>query len=171
MAEQLSGMIHEILEASRNGNSLKNEPPVEMDLTVMLPALCEPYEQIAGTRNVIFHLDLDSAVSAKVPPKLFRKAVSNILANAITYTNPGKTVSVYFNGTALVIENECEPIPTETLQHLFEPFYRPDYARNRDDGGNGLGLYIVDTLLKGMKLPYSFRPMEHPLGMQFIIYL
>ena len=42
----------------------------------------------------------------------------------------------------LIIENECTPIPAEALPHVFEPFYRPDYARNREGGGNGLGLYL-----------------------------
>ena len=46
------------------------------------------------------------------------------------------------DGRKLIVENECEPISAEHLKHIFEPFYRPDYARNQNDGGNGLGLYI-----------------------------
>ena len=66
---------------------------------------------------------------------------------------------------------DCTPIPPEVLPHLFEPFYRPDYARNREDGGNGLGLYLVDLLLGAIGLSYSFRPMEKPTGMRFVIHL
>lgn len=171
MAEQLSGMIQEILEASRAGGSQKNEAPVQIDLPGLLAALCEPYKQISEAHGVIFHIDLSGGFTAWLPPKQFGKAVSNILANAVAYTNPGKTVSIYFDGSALIIENECTPIPADALQHLFEPFYRPDYARNREDGGNGLGLYIVDMLLGAMGLSYSFRPMEQPPGMRFIIHI
>lgn len=169
MTEQLSGMIREILDASRAGSPQKNEAPVQIDLSGLLPALCEPYQQIAEARGVVFHIDLSGCFYACLPPRQFSKAVSNILANAVACTDPGKTVSIYFDGPALVIENECTPIPADALQHLFEPFYRPDYARNREDGGNGLGLYIVDMLLGAMGLSYSFQPMEEPPGMRFVI--
>lgn len=169
MAERLAGMIQEILEASGAGGPLHCEAPVQTDLSLLLAALCEPYKQIAGARGIVFELDLSGRHSAKLPPKLFGKAVSNILANAVAYTDPGKTVTIYFDGPALVIENECTPIPPEILPHLFEPFYRPDYARSREDGGNGLGLYLVDLLLGAMGLSYSFHPMEQPTGMRFVI--
>lgn len=144
---------------------------MKTDLSALLPRLCEPYEQIAKARGTIFKLNLSGGFSVELPPRMFGKAVSNILANAVAYTAPGKTVTIYFDGSALVIENECEPIPPEALRHVFEPFYRPDYARNRDDGGNGLGLYLVDMLLGTMGLSYSFRPMEPPPGMRFVIHL
>lgn len=171
MTEQLAEMIQEILEASRLGGSTRYEAPVKTDFTSLLTQLCEPYEQIAKARGIIFNLDLSGGFSAQLPPRTFSKAISNVLANAVAYTEAGKTISVYFDNYDLVVENECTPIPVEALQHVFEPFYRPDYARNRDDGGNGLGLYIVDTLLKEMELSYSFCPMEQSPGMRFVIHL
>lgn len=71
----------------------------------------------------------------------------------------------------LIVENECDPIPDIHLQHIFEPFYRPDYARDRITGGNGLGLYIVSSILNGIGLAYSFCPMNTPTGMRFAIKL
>ena len=171
MTERLAEMIRDILETSKLGSPLIHETPVETDLPSLLTPLCEPYEQIARARGTIFNLDLSGGFSVQLPPQTFGKAVSNVLANAVAYTEAGKTISVYFNHSALVVENECTPIPAESLRHVFEPFYRPDYARNRDDGGNGLGLYIVDTLLKAMHLSYSFCPIEQPPGMRFEIYL
>lgn len=72
-------------------------------------------------------------------------------------------------GRKLIVENECEPISAEHLKHIFEPFYRPDYARNQNDGGNGLGLYIVASILDSLKLSYSLEPIQKPLGMRFTI--
>ena len=74
-------------------------------------------------------------------------------------------------GRSLVVENECKPIPDDEIRRLFEPFYRPDFSRSRESGGNGLGLYIVDTLLTSMDIPYSFKPMKSPPGMCFSIQL
>lgn len=68
-----------------------------------------------------------------------------------------------------MIENECTPIADSEIRRLFEPFYRPDLSRSRENGGNGLGLYIVDTLLSSMDISYSFVPMMSPPGMRFTI--
>ncbi len=72
------------------------------------------------------------------------------------------------------IEKEVEAYEAAKAAHdrkMKKGFYRPDFARDRDKGGNGLGLYIVDTLLKTMDISYSFCPMEEPQGMRFTIHL
>ncbi len=171
MTGRLADMIHDILETSKAGMSAENEEAVETDLSEMLSSMCEPYMLIARTKGIDFCLELPDSFEAVLPPQMFGKAVSNILANAVAYTESGRTVSVYFDGRDILIENECVPIPKEALRHIFEPFYRPDFARDRDKGGNGLGLYIVDTLLREMNIPHSFCPMEEPQGMRFIIHL
>ncbi len=171
MTGRLADMIHDILETSKAGMSAENEGAAETDLSELLSSLCEPYMLIAKAKGINFCLELPDRLEAVLPPQMFGKAVSNILANAVAYTEPGRTVSVYFDGRDILIENECIPIPKEALRRIFEPFYRPDFARNRDKGGNGLGLYIVDTLLKTMNISYSFCPMEEPRGMRFTIHL
>lgn len=169
MVEQLSGMIHEILETSKL--NVTDEAAKPVDVSDLLTELCESYQMIAAAHQISFSLDLPEQFSATLPVGQFRKAVSNVLSNAVAYTEAGKSVSVYMDGRSLVIENECAPIPTNEIHHLFEPFYRPDFARSRESGGNGLGLYIVKTLLTAMDLSYSFVPMESPLGMCFTIQL
>ena len=171
MTEQLADMICDILETSRLSIFAASEEAVQIDLSKTLSTLCEPYILIAEAKGILFQLELPEDISAVLPRHMLEKAVSNILANAVAYTDTGKTVSVYFNDDSLMIENECDPIPAEVLRHLFEQFYRPDFARNRDDGGNGLGLYIVATLFHTMGISYSFVPMEQPQGMRFIIRL
>ncbi|MDE6927002.1 MAG: HAMP domain-containing histidine kinase, partial [Acetatifactor sp.] len=171
MTGHLADMIHDILETSKVGMTAENEEATEVDLPELLSSLCEPYMLIARAKGIIFRLGLPDSFQTVLPTQLFGKAVSNILANAVAYTEPGRTVSVSFDGRDILIENECVSIPKEALQHIFEPFYRPDFARDRDKGGNGLGLYIADTLLKTMDISYSFRPMEEPQGIRFTIHL
>ena len=169
MVEQLSGMIHEILETSRL-NTI-TEPAKNVDVSDLLAELCEPYQLIAAAHQISFSLDLPEQFPATLPVGPFGKAVSNVLANAVAYTEAGKSVSVYMDGNRIVIENECDPIPDSEIRRLFEPFYRPDFSRSRESGGNGLGLYIVDTLLTSMNIFYAFAPMKSPTGMRFTIHL
>ena len=169
MVEQLSGMIHEILETSKLSTIM--EQPKQVDISDLLAELCEPYQMIAAAHQISFSLDLPEEFPALLPVGPFSKAISNVLANAVAYTEIGKAVSVYMDGRSLVVENECPPIPDGEIYRLFEPFYRPDFSRSRESGGNGLGLYIVDTLLTSMDISYSFTPMDAPLGMCFTIQL
>ena len=171
MTGRLADMIHDILETSKAGMSAESEEAAEVDLSELLSSLCEQYRLIARAKGIIFRIELPDSFETVLPPQMFGKAVSNILANAVAYTEPGRTVSVYFDGRDILIENECVPIPKEALRHIFEPFYRPDFARDRDRGGNGFGLYIVDTLLKTMNISYSFCSIEEPQGMRFTIHL
>ena len=169
MVEQLSGMIHEILETSKL--NLTAEPPKQVDVSELLAELCEPYQLIAAAHQITFSLDLPEQFPAVLSVGPFSKAVSNVLANAVAYTEAGKTVAVYMDENRLIIENECVPILDDEIHRLFEPFYRPDFSRNRESGGNGLGLYIVNTLLTSMDIPYSFKPMKSPPGMRFAVQL
>ncbi len=167
--KQLSGMIHEILETSKL--NLTAEPPKQVDVSELLAELCEPYQLIAAAHQITFSLDLPEQFSTVLPVGPFSKAVSNVLANAVAYTEAGKNVSVYMEGRSLVVENECKPIPDDEIRRLFEPFYRPDFSRSRESGSNGLGLYIVDMLLSSMNISYSFVPMKMPKGMLFTIHI
>lgn len=169
MVEQLAGMIHEILETSKLSTIMEQPKPV--DISDLLAELCEPYQMIAAAHQISFSLDLPEKFPALLPVGPFSKVVSNILANAVAYTETGKSVSVYIDGRSLVVENECTPIPDNEIRRLFEPFYRPDFSRSSESGGNGLGLYIVDTLLTSMDISYSFVPMKFPAGMRFTIWL
>lgn len=169
MVERLSKMIHEILETSKlNGIT---EKPTTVNLSELLDKLCEPYQLIATAHNISFSLDLPETFTMTLPINSFSKAVSNILANAVVYTEAGKTINVFMDGHSLIVENECVPITSDEISRLFEPFYRPDFSRNRESGGNGLGLYIIDALLVSMNIPYSFTPMKNPPGMCFTIQL
>ena len=169
MVERLSKMIHDILETSKlNGIT---EQPTTVDLSKLLKELCEPYQLIAAAHNISFSLNLPETFTVTLPISSFSKAVSNVLANAVAYTGAGKTVTVLMDGRSIMIENECVPISSNDIPRLFEPFYRPDFSRDRESGGNGLGLYIVDTLLTSMNISYSFAPMKSPPGMCFTIQL
>lgn len=166
--EQLRKMISEVLDASKLGTVVE-EKPQTLSLDHCLLELCSQYRLIAQANEISFQVDFPETVTVLLPPKTFARAFSNILSNAVAYTLPGKSIWVRIDDRRLIVENECEPIPAEHLKHIFEPFYRPDYARGQNDGGNGLGLYIVASVLDALQLSYSLEPMQKPLGMRFTI--
>jgi len=80
-------------------------------------------------------------------PELLRRAVENVIRNAIRYSPPASNVEVRLernNGHAAVEVRDYGPgVPEEALPRLFDAFYRVDSARDRASGGIGLGLSIA----------------------------
>ena len=146
-----------------------NEPCSNFSLRALLTELCEPYRLIAEAKGVKFKIELSSDAFVYLPEGQLKKAISNILSNAVNYTEAGQSISVVFDKNKLSVSNECSVLPPEQLQHIFEPFYRPDLAHSQATGGNGLGLYIVQTILDKLRLKYQFVPMPNDRGMSFTI--
>jgi two-component system heavy metal sensor histidine kinase CusS len=82
---------------------------------------------------------------------MLRRAVSNLLSNAIRYTQPGKQITVALATTrdevALSVQNPGSEIPAEQQQKLFDRFYRAEPARTRQNEGAGLGLAITKSIV------------------------
>lgn len=167
LVDRLSDMLREILDTSHL-NDVKEARTTE-SIEKICAEIIEPYIMIARAKGLSLYIDWSAAFTVTVPQKLIGKALSNIFSNAVQYSVPGGRIAVYCRGRSLFIENECKPISKEQLSRLYEPFYRPDESRNRDTGGNGLGLYITDTVLRMLALDYSFEPMTSPDGMRFTI--
>lgn len=168
LVDCLTDKLRDILDASRLEDS--SEPCVTESLETLCSKVLEPYIVIARARGLKLYIDWSGSFPVTVPPKQLGKALSNIFSNAVLYTAPGDKLSVYCRDNSLIVENECVPIPEDQLKRLYEPFYRPDISRSRDTGGNGLGLYIVETILRRLGLEYRFEPMASNEGMRFTIY-
>lgn len=168
LMEQLAVMIKEILDASK-AEKTDMQDDKEIDLSELVEQIAEPYQMIAKSKGICIKMDIPQKSLIFYPVSMIKKVISNLLSNTVSYTSKGGMIRIYLAGQNLIIENECVPIPREYLTHIFEPFYRPDDSRDRNTGGNGLGLYIVDTILKTLQIPYRFAAMEDNRGMRFTI--
>lgn len=168
LMEQLAVMMKEILDASK-AEKTDIDDDKEINLSELVEQVAEPYQMIAKSKGICVKMDISQQFFVSYPVSMIRKVISNLLSNAVSYTLKGGTIRIYLEEQKLIFENECVPIQREYLTHIFEPFYRPDDSRDRNTGGNGLGLYIVDTILKTLKIPYRFTAMEDNRGMQFTI--
>ena len=144
----LSSMVQEILDTSRL-NSLNGEKELkEVDLKILIESIIEPYKIIAKSKKINMNIDYSNSLNINTDKSMLKKALSNIISNAVNYTDNGKNINIYFEKNSLIIENECKPIEQNHLDHIFEAFYRAEFDRNKNTGGNGLGLYIVQQILK-----------------------
>jgi two-component system heavy metal sensor histidine kinase CusS len=108
------------------------------------------YEALAEERGAI--LQLQGEARTVGDPLMLRRALSNLLSNALRYTPAGGTVRVTLaqqdDLAVLSVQNPGDTIAAEHLAHLFERFYRADPARNSASGeGTGLGLAITKAIV------------------------
>lgn len=168
LIEKLSEMIGDILDTSKLNFSTRDGEEQTVLLGKLLTKVIDSYMLIAKAKGLLMEIKLPKALTVKIPPDAFSKAVSNVLSNAVNYTAAGGKIWVYTEKHKLIIENECVPLSAEHLEHIFEPFYRPDFSRTRNSGGSGLGLYITAQILTAYHIRYSFIPFKQ--GMQFTIF-
>lgn len=80
-------------------------------------------------------------------PELLRRAIENILRNAVRYTAPGTgvnfSVDVVGREAVVTVRDYGAGVSPEALPHIFDPFFRADKARQKSTGGLGLGLSIA----------------------------
>ena len=146
--ERLSRMISDMLFLAKtdNGQELTSLEPI--DLASEVRDLFEFYEALAAENSV--GLRLRGELSLSGDRTMLRRALNNLLSNAIRYTPAGRFVEVSLetvsNRAFVRVTNPGVPIPQGARERLFERFYRADAARSRDTEGAGLGLAIVKAI-------------------------
>jgi len=161
--DEMTKLINDTLATSKLGLSDVGNAE-EIDLKELFYEIKREYELIAMKRGVVIDTEDLSGKSISAPPDLFKKAVSNIVSNAVKYSDKGKNVRIYMSDEKLVVENSCTPLKKEEIESMFLPFVRKD---GNEESGHGLGLYITDRILKVCGIGYSFVPFEN--GMRFVM--
>jgi two-component system, OmpR family, sensor kinase len=84
--------------------------------------------------------------------ELLRSAIENVLRNAVRYSPQGAPVEVAVErnaaGLTIAIRDRGPGVPAAELERIFEPFYRVAKSRDRDSGGEGIGLAITSQVMK-----------------------
>ncbi len=146
--ENMAQMINDMLFLAQADNGAGNRDVTDVDLATEAGILFEYYEAWAEERGVT--LTLEGAATASGDRLMLRRALGNLISNAIRHTPGGEAVRVELstseNGEiSIVVENPGTEIPAEHLPRLFDRFYRVDPARQ--EGGTGLGLAIVKSIV------------------------
>lgn len=106
----------------------------------------------AEQKKIKVNISVDDDLVARMNFQLMEQAVTNLIDNAIKYSNEKTEVNISAgkvkgNGIVISVEDFGSGIPEEHHARLFERFYRVDKARSRQMGGTGLGLSIVKHII------------------------
>jgi two-component system sensor histidine kinase CpxA len=125
---------------------------VETDLVAVVADIGRDadFEAQAAGKSVRLISSSDSATVA-VDPTWMASAIENVVRNAVRHTPVGSEVLITFarraGALAISVRDHGPGVPEADLTKIFEPFYRVTSARERDSGGEGLGLAITARVM------------------------
>jgi two-component system heavy metal sensor histidine kinase CusS len=149
--ERLSRLIDGLLFIARADDPQAAVEHLELDARREMDAVREFYEALADERSVTVACEGNARITGD--PMLVRRALSNLLANALNHTGAGGRVTLLARkldggGAELAVRDTGHGIAPEHLSRVFDRFYHVADARSRGASGAGLGLAIVQSIMR-----------------------
>ncbi len=149
--ERMAKMVGDMLFLAQADNNLLKPELVKIDLGAEMRNLFDYFGAWAEEREVELKLSGEQ-ICVQGDRLMIRRALSNVLSNAIRYTPAGHTVNVTLESSMKVatirVKNPGSVVPAEHLDRIFERFYRTDASRQRGVEGAGLGLAIAKSIVE-----------------------
>ncbi|MCR8969998.1 two-component system histidine kinase PnpS [Facklamia sp. 7083-14-GEN3] len=153
-SNRLEMIIEDILELSRVEKSENNIPRASFYVDKVTENMIEFLSQKIAQKSIRVELISSDNIALKADQHRFEQILTNLLDNAINYSDEGSQITISIKEKKKKIEITVADtgigIPETEMDRIFERFYRVDKARSRNSGGTGLGLSIVRNLVKMM---------------------
>lgn len=141
--DAMNAMIESTLAFARDES--RQEPRTLVDLGVLVGDICE---DIADAGSKVTHGGR-RGVDVPCRPTLIRRAVANLIDNAVKYGEAARVNIVQEAGHVVIVVDDDGPgIPADEQEKVFAPFYRRETARDPGKAGVGLGLSIARTVAR-----------------------
>tara|TARA_R110001599_G_scaffold64023_1_gene178337 strand:+ start:39178 stop:40599 length:1422 start_codon:yes stop_codon:yes gene_type:complete len=150
--ERIAQMIGDMLFLAQRDRNLISANVVALDMATEVRSLFDYFEALADERHIVLHLEGEASLHGD--RQMLRRALSNLLSNAIRYTPDGESIYIKLGMSSdqrlvnITVENPGQAIPSELIPKIFDRFYRADKSRTRYGDGAGLGLAIVKSIIE-----------------------
>jgi two-component system sensor histidine kinase CpxA len=146
-ADRLNSLIRQMLEVTRTEGEPSRLKAESLRLDQLVDGLVDDCSIEAVAHGCALDLSSSGPVTLSGDSELLRRAIENVMRNAIRYAPDDSKVEVRLEnggGWAKIRIRDYGPgVPEEALPRLFDPFYRVEQDRDRKSGGVGLGLSIA----------------------------
>lgn len=145
--ERLARMISDMLFLAKADNGLMIPNREQVNVRNEINTLFEFYDALAAEKQI--RLQVNGEAELQGDPLMIRRALSNLLSNAIRHSKVGSLIDVIIaserNEVRISIINDGDTIPASQLDRIFDRFFRADASRSRNEDGAGLGLGLAIT--------------------------
>ena len=150
-SERLHKIVEGLLALAKIDSGGANQDWTAVDLTQLAISTSDQMCLLAEDKGISIVGESSGSVTVHGDSGRLKQVIVNLLDNAIKVTPPGGKVVIgtsVRNGTALLeVRDTGAGIPASAIPRVFERFFRADASRSRDDGGAGLGLSIVKSII------------------------
>lgn len=147
--EHLARIAQNILFLAQADHAPQRIDRALLDIGAELDTIQNYFEGLAEERGLRFTLDAAGSIQAN--PVMCRRAISNVVVNAVRYALPDTVIALRGreteDGAVITVGNHARPIPAERLERLFDRFHRGDDSRSAVTESSGLGLSIVRAIM------------------------
>jgi two-component system sensor histidine kinase CpxA len=150
--ERLDGLISQVLKLARLHGIDKPFEREGFDLDEVIEEVVRDANFEGAVKGCTVQLNGAANRTVHANRDLLRSAVENVLRNAVRYSPHGAPVEVTVDrsdsGLCILIRDRGPGVPENDLERIFEPFYRVAESRDRDSGGEGIGLAITSQVMR-----------------------
>ena len=140
-------IINDLLSLVKMDRSAGDMNITSVNINELLELILKRLRPIAEKQHIELVLESFRPVSAEVDEVKLTLAITNLIENGIKYNKPDGWVHVSLNADHqyfyVKVEDSGIGIPEDSLEHIYERFYRVDKSHSREIGGTGLGLAIT----------------------------
>lgn len=158
-ADRMQGLIEELFNYTKLMSGEITVHRDNIDIVKLVVQMTEEFYPIFMENNLEYTLRQNiNSLIMNVDGELIARAVSNLIGNAVKYGRDGKAVHIelekYESELQIRVINFGLVIPEESIEHIFDKFYRVESSRSVQTGGTGLGLNIAQeiAILHGGKI-------------------
>ena len=148
---RMQHIVEDLLLLSRLENDRKGPPHEVVRIPAMLAMILEAVQPLAEQKGQQLSVEAEAGLFLYGAEKELYSAFSNLVTNAVRYTQPGGEIRVRWfkddKGCHYEVRDNGPGIAPQHIPRLTERFYRVDTGRSREVGGTGLGLAIVKHVL------------------------
>ena len=153
--KRLTTLTNDLIYLSKIEESQNQLQMKEFSLSALSDELVQSFQALAKTQEKLFTSSIQPDIVMRGDEKMICQAISNLLDNALKYSEPKGTISLILEKRGrfiyLDVFNTTPAISEENLRNLFDRFYRADPSRNSQTGGHGIGLSIVQAVVLAHK--------------------
>ena len=123
--DELSGMVRDILDTSKV-QDLQEEEKQKLCVGGEIGAVLQEYAMQIADKKLEVTDSIPEDCMLFMSRNTFQKVWSNLIGNAVQYTEQGGQITIAADTDKIWIENSCIPLTEEQLAYIYEPFYRVD---------------------------------------------
>ena len=149
--KKLTALTERLVFLSRMDEENAEIPFMEFNMSETINEVSEPFNNVAEVSNKAFNISIEPNLKGFGDESLIGQLVSILLENAFKYSNENGTVDLCLSSIGknnkITVANTTDGVEEKNFDKLFDRFYRSDYSRNSETGGNGIGLSIAKAIV------------------------